>query len=199
MTVQLKPKPDLAKEVRSGGGVYIYRTRKPSSVFGMLLRGCPWYYFAGAAVLATGACWLVSGMWWFGLLVLLCTGRHFAYVGETVSFKNRHDEHMTGGGRWNKGSASWSDLDAVCVLRIPHPPWKWLLRSTETVLIFLLQPVYNDRKNRVNLRRISRASARRMRMRRNRRRIPMNFPNIRAAHVLIFVGAWILGSIYGVW
>ena len=201
MTTVVRPKagPIEGRPVRAGGGVYVYRTRKPSSLFGMLFRGVPWYYFAGATVVSVAVCQLVTGMWWFGLLTLLCTGRHFAYVGETVSFKDRNGEHMSGGGRWKRGAAPWSDLDAECVLRIPHPEWKWLLRSTETVLIFFLQPVYNDRKNRINLRRISRPSARRMRLRRDKRRVRMNFPSVRAAHIIAMIAIYVLGSVYGVW
>ncbi len=177
------------KLVREGGGVYIYRTRKPSSLLGLLLRELqiPWWAWPIATVLCVVLCHFVTGMWWLGLLILACTGRHFAYVGETVSFKDRHAEHIQGGGRWKKRSAAWSDLDPVCVARIPLGKWKPLLRFVETVLIFFLQPVYNEKKNLWNLRRIPRPSALRMRLRRDKRRVRLNIFNLRAAHMIVLV------------
>lgn len=182
--------------VRDGGGVYVYRTRKPSSLIGYAR--IPFRWLALATIPTAGLLELVGGSWIFALLLLLCTGRHFAYVGETVSFKDRHGEHMRGGGRWKKRSAAWSDLDAKCVARIPLPKKKWLLRFVETFLIFLLAPVYNDAKNKWNLRRISRASALRMRRRRDRRRVKMNFPNVRAAHLIIVFVLFVVAVNLGV-
>jgi hypothetical protein len=183
-------------EVRGGGGVYIYRTRKPSSLLG--LAKLPFRWLAVGALVACLGLHFTGGPWPLGLVLLLMTGRHFAYVGETVSFKDRHGEHMSGGGRWKKGAASWSDLDAVCVLRIPHPKWKWLLRSTETLLITILAPVYNEKKNRANLRRITRAQARRMRLRRDKRTVKLNVPTPRPAHILFAIGVWLILHIGGV-
>lgn len=185
------------KAVREGGGVYVYRTRKPSSLFGLLLRKLPieWWMWPVATAVAVVTCHFVTGMWWFGLALLLCTGRHFAYVGETVSFKDRHGEHINGGGRWKKRSAAWSDLDPVCVMRIPLGKWKPLLRFVETLLIALLQPVYNEKKNKWNLRRIPRDSALRMRQRRDQRRVRLNIINLRAAHLIVIVAGIVIGMI----
>jgi hypothetical protein len=174
-----------AAEVRAGGGVYIYRTRKPSSLIG--LARIPFRWLLVATPIAAGILHLVGGTWWIAGLLLFCTGRHFAYVGETVSFKDRHGEHMSGGGRWKRGAASWSDLDARCVLRIPLPKRKRLLRSIETFLILVLAPVYNEKKNGLNLRRIPRNSARRMRRRRDNRRVRLNVLNFRAGHLLVCI------------
>lgn len=84
---------------------------------------------------------------------------HFAYVGETKSFHHRHMQHVAGGGRFNSEQRSWADLEPRVWLRISLPPWKWLLRSVETLVILLLWPVYNVSKNRWNPRRIQPASA----------------------------------------
>jgi hypothetical protein len=172
-------------EVRGGGGVYIYRTRKPSSLLG--LARIPFRWLLVATPVAAGILYLVHGTPWAALLLLFCSGRHFAYVGETVSFKDRHGEHMSGGGRWKKGAASWSDLDARCVLRIPLPASKRFLRAVETFLILVLAPVYNEKKNGLNLRRIPRNSARRMRRRRDDRRVKINVLNFRAGHLLVCI------------
>lgn len=174
-----------AAEIRAGGGVYIYRTRKPSSLLG--LARIPFRWLLVATPIAAGILYLVGGTPWAALLLLFCTGRHFAYVGETVSFKDRHGEHMSGGGRWKKGAASWSDLDARCVARFPLPKSKRILRAVETLLIVLLAPVYNEKKNGLNLRRIPRNSARRMRRRRDNRRVKINVLNFRAGHLLVCI------------
>lgn len=206
VTTATKPIATAAAEVRAGGGVYVYRTRKPGSLFGLLWSRfpveIPWWMWAAATFAACALNALINGpgSWFFGLAILFCTGRHFAYVGETVSFKDRHGEHINGGGRWTitlrdgrkvpKPGQPWSDLDAKCVLRIPLPRWKWLLRSVETFLILFLFPVYNDRKNRVNPRRIPLRAARRQRQKRERRfakrGIRANF-NISLAHVVTII------------
>lgn len=80
---------------------------------------------------------------------------HFAYVGETTSFRHRHQQHVAGGGTYSAMAKPWADLDPRVVLRIPLPPWKWLLRTVETLAILLTWPVYNAAKNRWNPRRIS--------------------------------------------
>lgn len=90
-------------------------------------------------------------------------GRHFAYVGETTSFRHRHLQHTVGGGRYGHQAQPWADLEPRCVLRIPLPPWKPLLHAVETLFILLLWPVYNDRKNHWNPRRIPLQVAKAMR------------------------------------
>jgi hypothetical protein len=197
----------MERAVREGGGVYVYRARKPSSLIGLLR--LPFRWVAIGATITTATVALLGGPWWFALLLFTLTGRHFAYVGETVSFKDRHGEHMAGGGRWKKGAASWSDLDARCVMRLPLPSKDWivfglrvfaakrLLRTVETVLIFLLAPVYNEKKNTLNLRRIPRNSARRMRARRDNRRVKLNVLNFRAGHLLVLIAAAITLHVIG--
>ena len=183
------------KEIREGGGVYVYRTRKPASLLGrMPIR--VWHLVLGAAV-ACLSLWASGGPWFFGLALLLCSGRHFAYVGETVSFRDRHGEHTRGGGRWARKAQPWADLDPRCVFRLPMPKWKWLLRSTETMLIFLLAPVYNHKKNLWNPRRITLNSARRQRRRRDKRENRWNF-NLRPAHLVVIAALLITAHVQGV-
>jgi hypothetical protein len=95
---------------------------------------------------------------------------HFAYVGETTSFRHRHLQHTVGGGRYGHTAQPWADLEPRCVLRIPLPPWKWLLHAVETLLILLLWPVYNHSKNLWNPRRIPLQVAKAMRAVRDGRR-----------------------------
>jgi hypothetical protein len=199
MTVAVKPKvgPIEGKPIRSGGGVYVYRTRKSGSVLGIYFRGLPWYVWP---LVTMGSCILnqvVNGAWWIGLAILLFTGRHFAYVGETVSFKDRHREHIIGGGRWAKKCQPWSDLDPRCVLRLPLPPWKWLLHAIETFGILVCAPVYNDRKNKWNPRRIPLRSARRQRVKRDGRKLKITF-NFRAIHLVQIVVGVIALHVLGV-
>lgn len=80
---------------------------------------------------------------------------HFAYVGETTSFHHRHMQHVAGGGRFNSQQKPWADLDPYVWLRIPLPPWKWLLRLVEALVILAVWPVYNHKRNLWNPRRVS--------------------------------------------
>jgi hypothetical protein len=182
-------------DVRTGGGVYVYRTRKPSSLIGLLRLRLRW--LALAAVVVGTLLFVFGGPWFLALLLLFCTGRHFGYVGETVSFRDRHGEHMSGGGRWKKGAASWSDLDARCVVRIPLGTNKALLRTVETILITCLMPVYNEKKNKLNPRRIPRPSARRMRKRRDNRAVRLNVLNFRTGHFVIVTVLGVIMHIQG--
>lgn len=100
---------------------------------------------------------------------------HFAYAGETTSFYHRHQQHVYGLGAYGTPAKSWSDRDPYVWLRIPLPPWKWLLRSVETVVIALTWPVYNVRKNRWNPRRIPPLVARMQRRLRDQGRHPINW------------------------
>jgi hypothetical protein len=92
---------------------------------------------------------------------------HFAYVGETTSFYHRHRQHTE--------QRPWSDREPRVVARIPLPPWKWLLHTVETLVILLLWPVYNHKKNLWNPRRISLAMQMRQRIMRNRRGWTVNW------------------------
>ena len=114
--------------------------------------------------------------------------RHFAYVGETTSFYHRHGQHMD--------SQPWADLKPRVVLRIPLPPWKWLLRTVEMALILLLWPAYNHKGNLWNPRRIPLSTARRQRRARDRHGWSLNF---RLAHLLLIVAAllWLVIHVAG--
>lgn len=79
---------------------------------------------------------------------------HWLYVGETTWWAMRDRQHRYGDARYRTDAKPWSDLEPRRALWIPLPPWKWLLRSVETVVIALLWPVYNVQKNRWNPRRI---------------------------------------------
>lgn len=117
---------------------------------------------------------------------------HFGYVGETTSFYHREQQHLYG--LSNHGPcvpAPWSDLEPRCVLRIPLPPWKWLLRSVETIVILAVWPVYNDKKNRWNPRRISRRMAYRERIRRNQGHLALPlWPAVIVAWAVIIPAAY---------
>lgn len=96
-------------------------------------------------------------------------GRHWGYVGETVSFYFRDKDHM-GLGNHGRLGQPWSDLDPVrySIIKLPWwLCWKWVLLPLETLVMLCLWPVYNDAKNHWNPRRIPRQGARRMRMRRD--------------------------------
>lgn len=110
--------------------------------------------------------------------------RHFIYAGETTSFRHRHEQHTRGDTVRTTPQKPWADLDPRCVLRIPLPPWKWLLRSVETVLIVLTWPVYNVQKNRWNPRRIPLSTAQRQRYLRDRGRHPLN---VRPIHLFVLL------------
>jgi hypothetical protein len=82
--------------------------------------------------------------------------RENGYVGESVSFKARKDDHL-GKGRYGHVAKDWTDLDPVMHRVIPLPwwlCWKWVLRPLETLVIVLTWPRYNDAKNRWNPRRV---------------------------------------------
>jgi hypothetical protein len=182
------------KPIRPGGGIYVYRTRKPMSLIGKL-RLPEWTAIPGVVI--AGAAGEMLGIPWFlaapaGLLI---TGRHFGYVGETTSFRDRHAQHignLGSGAKFEKEGKPWADLDPVCVLRLPLPRWKWLLRSVETLVMLLLWPVYNHKKNLWNPRRIPLVSARRQRYARDRRTLGISW-NFRSAHVVALLFAIVLG------
>lgn len=182
------------KPIRAGGGVYVYRTRKPASLIGRLR--LPWWT---TPVMAGGMAALVVATpvpWWMAApAVLFASGRHFAYVGETTSFRDRHAQHLGNigsGAKFEQAGKPWADLDPVCVLRLPLPRWKWLLRSVETLLIALLWPVYNHKKNLWNPRRIPLVSQRRQRYARDRRKFGFSF-NLRSAHMVALLVLFAVG------
>lgn len=172
------------------GGVYIYRTRKPASLIGLL--GLRYRILVPCTVALAVTLCSFGVPWLLAFPLLLATGRHFAYVGETTSFYHRHRQHTGNGGttdRFITDAAPWSDLDPVCVARLPLPRWKWLLRSVETLMILALAPVYNDRKNHHNPRRIARPTALRQRLTRDGRwlNVSFNFSVAHAFFILTFI------------
>lgn len=205
-----------AGKTRRGGGVYVYRTRKPGSVIGLVLSrlgGVPWWGWPTATVAACAANAVLGSPWWIGLSMLLCTGRHFAYVGETTSFYSRHRQHIGNlgtGDKWEKKGKPWADLDPVCVLRIPLPTKdrflgpvrvfraKWLLWTVERVLVVLTLPVYNDKLNKLNPRRVTLRMQSRQRHARDRRRVKLSF-NLTAAHVFALLVLIIVTKVGGAW
>jgi hypothetical protein len=96
-------------------------------------------------------------------------GWHWGYVGQTRNPKARHGEHMNGGGRYGKEAAAWSDLSPrrYRIFHMRRCP-QWLLNFVEFLAIRFLCPVYNEKLNRGNPRRISRKRARRQRSMRMR-------------------------------
>lgn len=103
-------------------------------------------------------------------------GRHWAYVGETFAMERRKGEHLFGSTRYGKPPQPWSDLKPTrpLVIRLPGAP-KWVLHTVETLFILLLWPVYNDRKNRWNPRRIPIYKARAQRAQRDAMGWSFNF------------------------
>lgn len=116
---------------------------------------------------------------------------HWAYVGQTRNPAMRHTEHTQGGGRYGKVSASWSDLEPrrFVLWSMKRCP-QWLLNGAEFFFVKALQPVYNEKMNRPNLRRISRkraAAARR------RREMGMRWsPVATMAHAVLFMVALVV-------
>ena len=133
------------------------------------------------------------------ILGLPFLGRHWAYVGETLNLELRHIQHTVGGGRYGTTAQPWADLDPRRVLRIPLPPWKWLLRSVETLLILLLWPVYNHSKNLWNPRRIPLQVAKAMRaVRDGRRRGVLFFRVVQGVRLVCMLGLF-LPAVFAWW
>lgn len=127
----------LRKWKRRDGGVYVWRTRKHAH---------PW-------------------------------AREWGYVGETNSFKRRERDHR-GASAYQREDGTvqqttekpWMDLDAKMYRVIPLPwwlCWKWVLRPLETLVILLLWPRYNVKKNRWNPRRVTLSRQREQRLARD--------------------------------
>lgn len=145
-------------------GNYAWRTRKPHAPFGISTR----WLAAGAVLLGLGL-YVAGGWWWLAPLLLIFSGRHWAYVGQTSSRYHRDRQHRGLDPRHN--ASPWSDLDAR-VYPLPSLPWwKWSRELSEWFWTIVLLPVYPVPKQAPwNLRRISKASAARQRGARDRRR-----------------------------
>lgn len=132
-------------------GNYVWTTRKPFALWSI-----PLPFMLLLALLCSGAMLYSGARWWalLPLLLLKCTGRHIAYVGETGSRYRRDIEHIYGGGKFKAKPKPWSDLEPR-VFAVPALPWwRWSRRLTEKLWIWLLLPVYNVQHNTRNPRRI---------------------------------------------
>lgn len=123
------------------------------------------------------------------ILGLPLLGRHFAYVGQSRNLKARHREHLEGGGRYNCTPKPWADLDPkrYILFRMKHCP-QWALDLVEWLVIQLLLPVYNDKMNRANPRRIPARVATRQRAQRDLRGWSWNLRPAVLAGCLLAVG-----------
>ena len=138
----------------SRGGIYAYRTRKPSARFRIPI-----------------------------------VSYHWGYVGRTSSFYHRHLQHTRGESRFGAVHVKpWTDLEPHCY-RLPLPNWKWLHVVAEALMIWALMPVYNDKLNRHNPRRIPIVVAIQQRARRD---AGVKLPNIRPIHVVLWLVAAVL-------
>jgi hypothetical protein len=111
---------------------------------------------------------------------------HWGYVGQTRNPGARHGEHVNGGGRYGKPGSSFGDLEPrrYVLFRMNNCP-QWLLNGAEFFWIKVLLPVYNEKMNRPNPRRVSRKRAIRARARRDAGLRWTPLPTF--AHLLFFV------------
>jgi hypothetical protein len=194
---------------KPSGGLYLWRTRKPTSFLGLSLK----WMLAGAALVGGGL--LLAGQgWWsaLALLLILFSGRHNAYAGLTNSFYFREQQHIAGSSKWNAAAKPWSDLDPKCYT-IPLPNFithrgglaralrlkgRWTLEGLETLLIWATFPVYNVQKQPpYNTRRISPREADRQRYARIKRGTKVNIGRVLARYALALVV--ISGAVWAAW
>lgn len=167
------------------GGVYLIRTRKPNAPLGLSLR---WVLLLIPA--AAGALHLVGWPIWLALALVVLAGRHNGYVGLTNSYVHRERQHLQGGGTYRVQAKDWADLEPRFWRILPLPDWRWLLEAAESLLIALLLPVYNVKKQAPwNLRKISLKTAARQRRMRDRHGL--------AYKVSVLVARWvIIGAVF---
>lgn len=100
-------------------------------------------------------------------------GRHNGYVGLSNAWETRRLCHLGECKRHNCEPKPWTDLKPRWhVLRLPW--WlgfRWTLALLEAIAITVLLPVYNDKLNRKNPRRVSIRSQRLQRAARDRYRV----------------------------
>lgn len=118
-------------------------------------------------------------------------GRHNGYVGETWHERHRDRQHLIGGGQYNAVAKPWADLrPRRYLLRLPWWTPKFALHALEALAIWALLPVYNDKLNLANPRRISLRKAKLQRAARDAqrgRRALRTLTAIRPAHVLFLL------------
>lgn len=194
---------------KPSGGLYLWRTRKPSSFLGLSLK---WMLLAALLI---GSGLLLAGEGWWSAMVLLLplfSGRHNAYAGLTNSFYFREQQHLIGSSTWGTAGKPWSDLDPK-VYRIPLPnvithkgglakalgiKGRWTLELLETALIWLTCPVYNVQKQPPwNLRKIGPRQADAQRMARVKRGIKVNIGRVAARWALLAMV--FAGSVWAGW
>ncbi len=179
-------------------GCYVWRTRKPHSLLGFGLRF--WVPMAvGVACLLAA----LDGPWWLSPVLLMFSGRHTAYVGQTGSRHFRDQQHLYGDQRYGAMGKPWSDLEPrVYALPCFFPGSKWGREFTEGLWIVLLLPIYNVQGNGKNPRRIKPATALRQRKAREAARRSFEGWLMMATVVVTRVcfGLLLLGAVgYGVW
>jgi hypothetical protein len=132
-------------------GNYMWTTKRPFALWSI-----PLPYMLLLAVPCSGVMLYSGARWWslFPLLLLKCTGRHIAYVGQTGSRLHRDADHIFG--RPSRGilPKPWSDLKPRAYALPSFPWWKRSRELTEKGWIKLLRPVYNVQHNMKNRRRI---------------------------------------------
>lgn len=171
-------------------GVYVFRTRRPGAIGRMPYAGFPLMIFSACV------CAHVSGVpWWIGFSALVLSPRHTAYVGETLRVQLRKRDHLQGSVVYNQLPKPWVDLSPSHYF-IPVPPFKPVLRTVETLLIFLLWPVYNHQKNLWNPRRIPIKAAKRQR---GSRDVVFWSFNFRLAHLMIISTYYTLAAAHWGW
>ena len=147
-------------------GNYLVRTRKPHAPLGLSLR---WLLLA-ATVLGS-ALYVADGWWWLAPLLLLFSGRHTAYVGQTSSRYHRDRQHRGLDTARGVPASPWSDLEPRWYPLPSLPWWKWSRELSEKLWTWLLCPVYPVPNQPVwNLRRISKTRAAAQRAARDKRR-----------------------------
>lgn len=172
----------------NGGGVYVFRGRRPGLIGRIPLPFYLSFLLPGAFLSAH----FLLPHWWIGGAMLLLSPRHTLYVGEG-RVHLRREQHLRGSEKWGASAKPWSDLRPSWYF-LPLPYVKWLLHSVETLAIVLLWPVYNHQKNQWNPRRIPLSTAKTQHGQRDRWRWSFNF---RYGHAVLWVAgigyAWMNG------
>lgn len=149
------------------GGIYAWRTRKPWALLGLPL-----------------------------------IGRHWGYVGMTNSYSARQGQHLRGSITYGTRDALWSDLSPRCYRILPLPAFilhgrhrRKVTLLIETLMIWLLCPVYNVRQQAVwNVRRRSKVRAARERAARDQIGFVLRIPWF-VARMLLWGLLW-MGVLY---
>ena len=174
-------------------GLYLHRTRKPHAVLGLPLRA-----LAVAAVVLAFWAWFVGEGWWpLAFALVLFSGRHNAYVGQTGSRYFRDTQHTVGDFARGKASSPWSDLD-IKIYPLPclFPRNVTAREIQEKLWIMALWPVYNTEWNTKNPRRIKRGKAVQQRVARELGGVRKYAPRVLR---LALYGVVMIGLVYQGW